>query len=612
MPFHSLTTESLAGLRSAINLKHMLGKLQLERYTSMPTELVPGQWFSIGDNLYVSTSAGSELVATKSGIIATAGAKISTGDLLSIEAVNGVLAVFPADILASGGTAAAIALNSALVGNSVAACTKRGCVVEIAGAVDGPAYAGVGGKIISKPLIENFQSVGYVSGSELIFNPGRLQGLPIVGVELVPLPTVRIGYDLTVAEGTDTNAILLNGHYFYVTRTGSNVRPLTVTVNFSGTLTYGSDWFKAGESPSSYTTASATVTFAIGASSAELPVKIRADALVEPDETLTATLAPAANIILIPGENSATITVLNDDFLPSVVTVVAAPAINEGNPAYEPPTILAFDTHKAFASAHAFTGPSATFISNNSAVPAVSTEAGLPAPAIEPYSGGYPKHGLWYKWTSGPVAGPVRLKVRYTGPYTNTPTIGVATSIEVFSSFGSGYGHNTDNRNATFNALDPLVYFWADPQTSYYFRIATGFGANQSSPTLGYVGFELESVGIPFFTVTRTNNLSSLLDAYYSITPSDFYVGSRSNRSAFTGWFTARFEPGETSVVVFGLTDANSIVEPNTTVTLTLIPGGSAYTVGSPGAATFTIVDDDVLPVDPLSATYLNYIPPIT
>jgi Phage tail protein (Tail_P2_I) len=140
--------------------------------------------------------------------------------------------------------------------------------------------------------------------------------VPIVGVELTPLPIVRIGYSQINSEGTDTNATLLIGQYFYLSRAGSVLNPLTVTVNFSGTAIYGSDWFKAGESPSNYTTASATVTFAIGASSADLVVKIRADALVEPDEYLIATIVPAADITLIPGENFATLTILDDDVLP--------------------------------------------------------------------------------------------------------------------------------------------------------------------------------------------------------------------------------------------------------------------------------------------------------
>ena len=109
--------------------------------------------------------------------------------------------------------------------------------------------------------------------------------------------------DATVAEGNSgtTNAVL--------TVTLAPASGQSVTVNYAtanGTATAGSD----------YTAAAGTLTFAPGETTKAVNVVVAGDTVDEADETFTLTLAGATNATI--GDASATVTITDDDPLPSL------------------------------------------------------------------------------------------------------------------------------------------------------------------------------------------------------------------------------------------------------------------------------------------------------
>jgi hypothetical protein len=81
---------------------------------------------------------------------------------------------------------------------------------------------------------------------------------------------------------------IANSGRFAVSRTGNLSGPLTVTVEFSGTATYGTDYTTTGTSP--VVLGRATVTLGAGISSVFVWVFPINDTAVEPAETIILTL----------------------------------------------------------------------------------------------------------------------------------------------------------------------------------------------------------------------------------------------------------------------------------------------------------------------------------
>jgi glucose/arabinose dehydrogenase len=153
---------------------------------------------------------------------------------------------------------------------------------------------------------------------KLVFsNPVNVKQPPTPAIGTIlnddPLPSLSIN-NVTVVEGTGgtTNAVF--------TVSLSALSRQVVTVNFAtadGTAIAGTD----------YTAVSGTVTFPLTTLTETISVPITADALVEPNRTLTVNLSSAVNATLSVG--SGTGTIIDDDALP-VLSVGGMSAI-EGN-----------------------------------------------------------------------------------------------------------------------------------------------------------------------------------------------------------------------------------------------------------------------------------------
>ncbi len=138
-------------------------------------------------------------------------------------------------------------------------------------------------------------------------NAGAVTTSNAVAVSVVP-PTVTVSAtDASASEqGTDVGV-------FTFSRTGSTAAPLTVNYTAGGTATAGVD----------YAALSGAVTIPAGASSQTVIVTPADDAVVEGDETVTATLAGNVNYS-VGSPSSATVTIHDDDTY--VVTVSATDA----------------------------------------------------------------------------------------------------------------------------------------------------------------------------------------------------------------------------------------------------------------------------------------------
>lgn len=128
----------------------------------------------------------------------------------------------------------------------------------------------------------------------------------ITSDEVPPLPVVTIGATVPTA----TEAGPTTGE-FTVTRSGDTMATLTVAYTVGGTATSGSD----------YRPLTGSVTIGAGSSAAIITVRPLDDSLVEPDETVIATLTAAATYT-VGSPSSATVTITSDD-VPATVTITA-------------------------------------------------------------------------------------------------------------------------------------------------------------------------------------------------------------------------------------------------------------------------------------------------
>ncbi|MFN7678681.1 MAG: Calx-beta domain-containing protein, partial [Cyanobacteriota bacterium] len=128
-----------------------------------------------------------------------------------------------------------------------------------------------------------------------------------------PQPVITLSVSPTTGVREDSADTLR----FTVSRTGDPSLPLTVAYTVGGTARLGTDYTGIAATP-----ASKAVTFAAGASSATISVTPRADKVIEPDETVSLTLAAGSGYTV--GTGGAVVgTIQNDDF--PVVTLALSP-----------------------------------------------------------------------------------------------------------------------------------------------------------------------------------------------------------------------------------------------------------------------------------------------
>ena len=133
----------------------------------------------------------------------------------------------------------------------------------------------------------------------------------------VPPNNITISPSVTVFEGnTGTTSV-----QFTVTL----AKPSSLVATVAYTTINGSATSGSGD----YTAKTGTVTFAPGVTSQTITILVKGDLKNEPDESFTVNLSSPVNAIIPPGQESRSITILNDDGPPALS--VSDAAVAEGN-----------------------------------------------------------------------------------------------------------------------------------------------------------------------------------------------------------------------------------------------------------------------------------------
>jgi 2-C-methyl-D-erythritol 4-phosphate cytidylyltransferase len=285
-----------------------------------------------------------------------------------------------------------------------------------------------------------------------------------------------------------------------------------------------------------YVNLPASVAIPAGAASATITVTPVNDTLVEGNETVVVTLSPsAAYTVGSPG--SATVTIVSDDVVPTVtVTATTATATEAG------PTAGQFRVTR--------TGNTAAALTVNWSV------------------GGTAASGSDYNSLPGSVTIPVgaaSATVAVT-PANDTLVEGNETVVVTLSPSAAYTVGSPSSATVTIVSDDVL------PTVTV---VATTPTATEAGPTPGR------------FTVTRSGSTAGVLSVLFSVsgtaTPGGDYVNLPGSVAIPAGAASA-------TITVTPVND--TLVEGDETVVVTL-SASAAYTVGSPGSATVTIVSDD-------------------
>ena len=350
----------------------------------------------------------------------------------------------------------------------------------------------------------------------------------------------------SVAEDGATNLV------YTFTRTGVISGPLAVNFTVGGTASFGA-------SPNDYTQTGATlftppvgvVTFAAGSSTATVTIDPDADTTVEPDETVDLTVTVGAGYSVgTPASASGTIT--NDDTDVSV-------AVSPGSVAEDGATNLVY-----------------TFTRNGVTTSALTVNFSV---------GGSANFGVSPN------------DYTQTGATSFTPPTGTVT-------FAAG-------SSTALVTIDPEADSTVEPDETVDLTVTAGAGYNVGSPSAasGTITNDDTAVSVAVspgsvaedgatnlvYTFTRNGVTTNSLTVNFSVGgsasfPSDY---SESGATTFTSTSgTVTFAAGSPTATVTIDPSADSTVEPDETVDLTLT-AGAGYNVGSPSAASGTITNDD-------------------
>jgi Ca2+-binding RTX toxin-like protein len=341
----------------------------------------------------------------------------------------------------------------------------------------------------------------------------------------------------TVTEDGVTNAI------YTFTRTGVTTSTLAVNYTIGGTATNVIDYSQSG---GTVTGSTGTVVFAVGATTAIITVNPNLDTTVEPNETVELTLAagaPGAYNILTTAPVTTTIT--NDDTL---VTLAVAPvSVNEDG---APSLVYTFTR---------------TGIVTNT----LDVKYTISGTAI---------NGTDY--TSLPTTVSF-LANASTATVTINPTDDTIVEIDetIALTLASGTGYNIGTTTAVTGTI-------INDDTNVTLAVSPATVSEDGADKLKY-------------TFTRTGVLTNALTVNYGITAAatldtnDYTQTGAATFSGTAGTVTFLANSATAIVEIDPTSDPN--VEANETLALTLLPNGTAYTIGTTTAVTGTILNDDTL-----------------
>ena len=348
--------------------------------------------------------------------------------------------------------------------------------------------------------------------------------------------SVAVSPDSVSEDGT-TNLV------YTFTRSGVTSGALTVNFDVSGTAAFSTDYTPSGAA--SFDATSGTVTIADGASTATVTIDPAADTTVEPDETVILTLASGSYNVSTPAAGTGTI--VNDD---TDVSVAVSPgSVNEDGTAN-----LVY-----------------TF-----------TRSGV---------------------TSGALT--VNFDVSGTAAFATDYTPSGAASFDATS----GTVTIADGASTATVTIDPTADTTVEPDETVILTLAAGsYNLGTPSASTGTILNDDNTVTVAVspgsvsedgtanlvYTFTRSGVTSGALTVNFDVSgtaafATDYTPSGAASFDATSG--TVTIADGASTATVTIDPAADTTVEPDETVILTLASG--SYNVGTPSAGTGTIVNDD-------------------
>ncbi|MCA2706951.1 MAG: calx-beta domain protein [Microcystis sp. M038S2] len=498
----------------------------------------------------------------------------------------------------------------------------------------------------------NYDTSGYAYGVQIVGNyayvadyEGGLQILDVSDFTNPSTSTVTLAVSpSSVTEDGTTNLV------YTFTRSGVTTNPLTVNYTIGGTATNGTD----------YTSIPTSVTFAANSATATVIVDPTADTTVESDETVALTLATGTGYT-VGTTTAVTGTILNDD-LPSITLAVSPSSVTEDGTANlvytftrsgvttnaltvnytlggtatlntdytRTGTTNTITVAANSATATVIVDPTAdtTVESNETVALTLATGTGYTVGTPNAATGtilndDLPSITLAVSPSSVTEDGTANLVYTFTrsGVTTNALTVnytlgGTATNGTDYTSIPTSVTFAANSATATV-IVDPTADTTVEPDETVALTLATGTGYTVGTPNTvtGTITNDDTSVTLAVsptsvtedgtanlvYTFTRSGVTTNALTVNYTLggtaTLNTDYTRSGTNN-------TVTFAAGSSTATVIVDPTADTTVESNETVALTLATG-TGYTVGTPNAATGTITNDDVtLPSITLSLNY--------
>ncbi|MCA2753948.1 MAG: M10 family metallopeptidase C-terminal domain-containing protein, partial [Microcystis sp. M137S2] len=312
------------------------------------------------------------------------------------------------------------------------------------------------------------------------------------------------------------------------TRSGVTTNALTVNYTLGGTATLNTDYTRTGTTN--------TVTFAANSATATVIVDPTADTTVESNETVALTLATGTGYT-VGTPNTVTGTITNDDT--SVTLAVSPSSVTEDGTAN-----LVYTFTRSGVTTNALT---------------VNYTIGGTATLNTDYT----RTGTTNTVTFAAGSSTATVTVDPTADTT------VESNETVALTLATGTGYTVGTTTAVTGTI-------TNDDTSVTLAVSPSSVTEDGTTNLGYT-FTRSGVTTNALTVNYTLGGTATLNTDYT-------------RTGTTN--TVTFAAGSSTATVIVDPTADTTVEPNETVILT-VAAGTGYTVGTPNAATGTITDDD-------------------
>lgn len=455
-------------------------------------------------------------------------------------------------------------------------------------------------------------------------------------------PSVSIAVSpASVSEDGTTNLI------YTLTLSQASASATSVNLTTTGTATSGGD----------YAALTSPVIIAAGATTATVTVNPTVDTTVEPDETVTLTVA-AGSGYTVSAPSSATGTILNDDVLTASIAVSPASVSEDGainliytvtlDQAFQSATSVNFTmggTATSGADFAAVSSPlviaagatSATITVNPTADAIVESDetvvltlsagagyaVGAPAAAIGTLlNDDTPSVSIAVSAASVSEDGAIDLVYTLTLSQASASATSVNLTASGTATSGADYATPTSpvvipaGATTATVTIDPSVDTTVELDETVTLTVATGTGYTVGAPasaTGTILNDDVPTASIAVSPASVSENGATNLT--YTVTLDQASQSATSVNFAVSGTaasgtdFDAVTSPlviaaGATSATVTVNPTADATVEPDETVVVTLSPG-TGYIVGAPAAATGTILNDD-LPTLTISDVAVN------